>query len=727
MKYLPLFTLSLVLFCSLNVVSQTVSPTPPDEDVVKISTNLIQIDVTVTDKNGNVVTNLKPEDFEIYENGKSRDISNFSFVDLLTRQDDAAKIVENKNKQSAPVPSVKLSPEKVRRTYAIAIDDLGLSFSSMFFVKEAVKKFVNEQMQDGDLVAIIRTSGGIGALQSFTSDKRLLLAAAEKIRWNSQSRVGINSFEPFRESLKESLQGTKKLDGTTLDFSKEIEMENSSENDIASFRNQSFATGSLGALRYLIRGMEELPGRKAIIFLSEGFQIFSPDGISSGIGSPNQIADTMRLLADQANRASVVFYTLDPRGLDAPTATAADQITNIFDANTIAKMGDRENYFRNTQDSLRYLAYETGGFPFLNQNNILYGLKKASDDQRGYYLVAYQPEEETFDPQKTRFNKLTIKVKRPDLKVRYRSGFFGVSEEKIAERDKQSNPQIQLTNALVSPFGTSEIDLDVYSAFYRDEHKQRDFLRTLIYINPKDLKFSVNAKNLYESEFDIITAIFDANGAAATNSINTHTLQFTKERLASLQEKGIIYDLPVPVIKKGAYQFRVALRDKATGKIGAASQFVEIPDLDKKRLTVSNLVVRNYSIPEWRKVSLEPNALFSSTNTHLADTVKREFKKGSVMTYFCEIYNAKIKNGQSPQLLLQTKLFREGKMLMESDIAPIKTPDGEIQQSVPIFNSITLGTDLQAGDYALQVIVYDKLANGKKKLAYQSIDFEVVD
>lgn len=86
MKNLPLFVLILVLCLSPKIFSQTASPTPRnDEDVVKISTNLIQIDVTVTDKKGNVVTDLKPEDLEIYENGKLRNISNFSFVNLFQK------------------------------------------------------------------------------------------------------------------------------------------------------------------------------------------------------------------------------------------------------------------------------------------------------------------------------------------------------------------------------------------------------------------------------------------------------------------------------------------------------------------------------------------------------------------------------------------------------------------------------------------------------------------
>src|SRR5918912_27660 len=94
----------------------------------------------------------------------------------------AAVAAARKAPTAMPVPPVRLRPEQVRRTIALVVDDLGLSFESTAFVRQALKKFVDQQLQPGDLVAIIRTAGGIGALQQFTSDKRQLYAAIESIR-----------------------------------------------------------------------------------------------------------------------------------------------------------------------------------------------------------------------------------------------------------------------------------------------------------------------------------------------------------------------------------------------------------------------------------------------------------------------------------------------------------------------------------------------------------------
>ncbi|HEY8205276.1 MAG TPA: VWA domain-containing protein, partial [Pyrinomonadaceae bacterium] len=144
---------------------------PETEDVVRITTNLVQVDAVVTDKDGKIVTDLKPEEVEIFEDGRQQKITHFSYN--VTETAEPAKETKSTpaDKNAPPVPPSRLRPEDIRRTIALVVDDLGLSFESTYFVRRALKKFVDEQMQPGDLVAIIRTSGGMGALQQFTSDK----------------------------------------------------------------------------------------------------------------------------------------------------------------------------------------------------------------------------------------------------------------------------------------------------------------------------------------------------------------------------------------------------------------------------------------------------------------------------------------------------------------------------------------------------------------------------
>jgi VWFA-related protein len=704
------------------------APTPTDNDVVKISTNLIQIDVTVTDKKGAAVKGLTADDFEIYENGVKQNITNFSYFELPSLIENSGENESAKPRTALTLPPVKLRSEQVRRTYALIVDDLGLSFENIFFVRKAIEKFVDEQMQDGDLVAILRVSRGIGALQSFTSDRRLLKAAAGKLRWNSSSRGGIGSFDPIRTSLEEEIDGTKRSDGTVKSV-QGINQKAGSQARIGELYEMNTASGTLGAMNYVIRGMSELPGRKSLILFSEGFLTFDRNGFASD-GNPlpqiSMTAQYLRAVAEQANRSSVIIHTVDPRGLTIPDlmASAADDILPSA-TSSIRQLAVRDFDQRDQQNSLRYLAEETGGIAYVEQNNINKGIRKILDYQnRGYYLIAYAPDENTFDPEKNRFNKILVKVKRSDLKLQHRSGFFSVTDEKYVPQNQ--TPQQKLAAALVSPFGASGINIDLYSVFYND-YQNRNFIRSFIYIDPKDLTFALDSDGTYRTQFDVIAMIFDTNGVAASNKIHSQGLKFTKEELAVVRKKGILYNLTIPIIKAGGYQFRIAFQDTASGRIGAASQYIELPDLEKNRLTLSSLVLRSYTLEQWGKPSLGDNSgAKTSEKQILLDTVLRQFRRGSILNYYFMIYNAKTKAGQKPQLEIQTRLYRDGKLLMESAPSPIDVSGQNDPRRIEFFNTITLGTDLIPGEYVLQSIVTDKLAKQKNATAAQSVDFEIV-
>ena len=234
------------------------TPTPGGEDdVVKISTDLIQLDVTVTDAKGRIVTDLKPGEIEVYENGRKQKITNFSFISSASVSAEKQKGAKS-DPLAPPLPPTHLKPDQVRRTFALVVDDLSLSFESAYQTQRALRKFVNEQMEDGDLVAIIRTGAGIGALQQFTSDKRLLLAAIEKVRWNPNGTGGIGAFAPLQPTPMETL----KASGDDSVSDEDIQDEKNRINANNDFRNSTFITGTMGALKFVIEGMRELPDEK---------------------------------------------------------------------------------------------------------------------------------------------------------------------------------------------------------------------------------------------------------------------------------------------------------------------------------------------------------------------------------------------------------------------------------------------------------------------------------
>ena len=703
--FFAIFSVTLFL-PTVFVHAQTPPGTPPD-DLIKISTTLIQLDVTVTDKKGNVVTDLKPEDFEIYENGKRQEITNFSFisVDSKSESKEAAKR-QKPTKDSIPLPPVKLKAEQVRRTYALVVDDLGLDFANTFWVKEALIKFVNEQMEEGDLVAILRTGSGIGALQSFTSDKRRLLAAINKIKFNGQSRSGVSSFETIRPDYERGISpedNSSKNKETSSDIDALVR-------ELEDFRSENFAIGTLGALNYIIRGMRDLPGRKSVMVFSEGFVLNSKR--SENLMTTNRVFQAMRILADLANRSSVLIYTIDPRGLQEPTFTNAG---DDFGDGNLPFDHPRVLKFLQQQRSLRYLAYETGAIPYVNQNDVSIGIKRALADQSSYYLLGYQPDEDTFDPKKNKFNKLEVKVKRPDLKVRHRSGFFGVTDEKI--QTVAQTPRQKLGSALLSPFGASDVNLSLYP-IYTNEAKNGDMIQALVYIDARDLEFTVEKENR-KANFDIVAMTFGDNGAAISEVSKNYTFEVSDRVYQSMLEKGFVYTLRIPVKKSGAYQFRVALRDTASNKIGAASQFIEIPNV-KKRIYLSNLLLDNFTPVEWEKIKSGSSS--ESERSVLLDTALRRFKRGTILRYDYEVYNPR----RVQTLTAQMRLIRDGKVIYEENPTEIKTEGQTDFTRLASFGAVDFGTNLEPGAYILQVVITDPSAR-KKSFAAQFVEFEIVE
>ncbi|MDQ3323543.1 MAG: VWA domain-containing protein [Acidobacteriota bacterium] len=719
-------TLLCVFYFAFATTAQTPTPTPEtDDDVVKISTTLIQLDVTVTDRSGKIVTDLKPEDFEIYENGEKQNITSFSFVsNLKNAADEKTSNAKDKSAVPVPIPPTQIRPEQVRRTIALVVDDLTLSFESVHFVRRALKKFVDEQMRDGDLVAIIRTGGGIGALQQFSSDKRQLYAAIEKVRWNPAGGGKIGAFATIEPT---PLERAKSMG---MEISEEqLEAERNRERNTNDFQGSVFASGTLGALDFIVRGMQELPGRKSVMLLSDGFKLFTKD--ESGFTESSRILQSLRRLTDLANRASVVVYTMDPRGLQTLGLTAADDTSQQSSDQLEEKLSDRRNELFDTQEGLVYLARQTGGFPIINNNDISGGIRKILDDQ-SYYLLGYEPDADTFDPKTRRYNKLQIKVKNRDLRVRYRSGFFGVSDEQI-QKPANRTAQQQIMTALTSPFAANEIALRLNTLFGNDA-KTGSFVRSVIHVNAADLKFTDEPDGTKKAVFDVLAVSFGDNGTVADQISQSYTMTVTGERYRKVMGEGFVYFFTFPVKKPGAFQLRVAIRDSQSEKVGSANQFIEVPNLKKNRLTVSGIVLENLTAEQWQKSQNgTPNtaATAESAAVNAADpmnaTSLRRFRRGTILRYGTEVYNAKLAAAGQPNLTIQVRMFRDGKLVFDGRQVPLELFGQSDLQRIKSVGALNLGTEMQPGDYVLQIVTTDSLAKQKQKIATQFVQFEIVE
>src|SRR4030095_5243353 len=218
--------------------------------------------------------------------------------------------------------------------------------------------------------AIFHTGGNVGAWQQFSSDKRQLYAAIERVRWNPQGAGDSGAISAIRpRDLK-------------------IPGENASGVSPGEHRRQVAGGSMVGTLRYVVRGLRDMPGRKSVLLLSDGLVL---DSLMK-----------MRLdsLIDSANRASVVIHTMDARGLITLALQPQDNVQMLSNAarsvdvrglgrdvvEVDRMMTMRRKGFQASQDGLIYLAQETGGIAIRNTNDFSGGIQRVLDDQRGYYL-----------------------------------------------------------------------------------------------------------------------------------------------------------------------------------------------------------------------------------------------------------------------------------------------------------------------------------------------------
>lgn len=690
---------SLAILLSLSTFLPGLGQTPtqrPDEkdDVVKITTNLVQVDAVVT-KDGKPVTNLTADDFELYEDGRKQTITSFAYISNVANV--ASNTAASKrDKASADAPPVEpIQRDVARRIIAVVVDDLGMSAESMNQVRRRLRTFVTEELQPNDLVAIIRTGSDVGALQQFTNDKRMLNRAVDQLRWNVCSRMGLTVIQPV-----EALSG------------------NSCYYDSL--------TPTMKSLRFILDSMGRLPGRKSMILMSDTMPIMKNDWNGTGIPPVNDanlvgvpktdnfdpvqvganvtnMGGWLRRLAETAIRSSVVIYSVDTQGLQYTGIATSDAVNEALPQKIPSFSGvstDRSRMLQMNREGSERLAKQTGGFQVHNSND--FQLDRIVEDQSGYYLLGYRPTEETFNRQ---FHQIKAKVKRSGLTLRTRFGFWGVSEEDT-NRSRLS-AQDETTLALISPFAAQDVEVGL-NAFFSNGKAEGSIVRSFIYLNPKNLSF-VPANGRYETAVEVHGVLFGDNGAIAERVKHDIVLSLGEAEYQQAMRDGLPdavrlrFDMSAK--QPGSYQVRVAVRDRTSAKLGSAGQFVDVPDLNKKRVALSGIVLRHTGGAAQAAVMASPP--------------DRRFQGNSDLYASLVVYNP------TPGLTMQTKLFRDGKPLLANPPVPIEIkPDDSARKLIT--DAIHLAPELEPGDYYLQVAIIDTTSKDKRPAVSQWVHFEIV-
>ncbi len=712
---------ALLLF-SVPMLAQVQPQASPsgDDAVVKITSKLVQLDMIVVDKDGKQVRDLASSDFDILQDGKPQRITAFSYVNKENKPSPASVVTKAAEKSGAIPPPVKITASNAGRIITFIVDDgnCAASMVGMTAAREGIQKFVREQMEPTDMVAVYQTRSGSSVFQQYTNDKERLLKAASKVKWTPQGGCsGDGSFYDAARSntfIKIGPQGTSTV---TIETPEEKKIRESRED----LTKNNAVVGALGVIRYVVQGLQKIPGRKVVFLMSDGMSVRSRSG------ERLTAADIMRDLTDLSNRASVVFNTIDVRGLFDPRMIEARDEVYADDDTMMATTNignDREDQVRNSQVGLDFIARETGGRFYQGSNFLDVPIKKAMSYETGYYLLAYEPDDDTFKSKK--FNKIEVKVKREGLKVVSRTGFLGFITESAKPKRRSENSE--LYEAIASPLPVPGLDVEL-TAYFGNSQEAGNFVRSFFHLDGSELKFVDDAAGMKKAVFDVVAVTMNEKNDVVDEFNRTHTLRLPAAAMPFIVQNGLVYSADVPIKKPGTYNFRVAVRDGTTKVLGSAGQMVTIPDLKKSGLYVSGLTIAEVDSAGKFELPATPTALtaFVLPRTMSVPAI-RKFRRGSTLAYAYTVYNAKLDTGAAaPRLTVQMNLYKDGNPVIEGTAQPAELRNQTDWSRINDFAYVRLRPDIEAGEYTMQIIVRDSSPGAKNAVSSQWVDFQIVD
>jgi VWFA-related protein len=708
----------------------------PDE-VLKVNTELVQTSVMVFDKQGRFVDGLRPEQFELRVDGKPQAISFFDRVTAGSATEAAQ--ISSVGRSDAGAQGKKESATgrtTGRRVIIFFIDDLHLSLSSVGRTRQTLLHFVNNIMGPDDLAAIASASGQIGFLQQFTDHKGVLRLAVSKLNHRPYSVLD-SSREVVPMSEYMALTIERKDDPKVFGFfvgeclknapgvkssgaypRQSCEAEVKSRARLILLQAASVTANTYYALESLIKSSTSLPGRKLVFFISDGFLLDT--------GPRANTRDKLGQITDSARQAGAVIYSIDARGLvsgmpDATTSGAVDP-NGSLDSALLRELPA-------TQDALNALAADTGGRALFNVNYFENWISRVIQETSNYYLLAWQPTTE--EQRGGRFKRIEVGIiGRPELTVRLPRGFLAGRNDRVASNIKTSSATTTQGSMTASSGAKNEKATGIssttsaaasgnnlptrLSVSFVDAPNVGALLMTSVQVTTDAVGYGNDGKQ--SAAIDVAGVVMDDHGKQAGSfktRLNVSPLSVGNQG----ENSGVVYNHKLP-LKPGIYQVRVAARDDHSGRVGSAAQWIEIPDLKQRRLTMSSLLVGGQFLDSARKTSGKPGAA-----EQVQFSVDRRFKLGSNLNFLTIIYNAGrgTAGNPAPELEAQIRILREGQAIVTSPLKKIRIDAATDLARIPYGADIALKS-LPAGRYLLQVTVSDRITNAS---ASEQIAFEI--
>jgi VWFA-related protein len=695
-------------------------PAGPDE-VVRVSSELVQTDVMVFNKQGDFVDNLKPEQFELKVDGKPQPIAFFERVEAGAVNEDAQLAAARGGARPASRAAGAPIPLDRGRTVVFFVDDLHLSAGSAARTRQALLRFIEEELGQNDEAAVASASGQVGFLQQFTDDRTVLRAAVGRIQPRAYNLRDGQSPPMSEVHALAVVRGDSGVIGYFVDAilrempqtPREI-AENTVRGRARDIMRQSaqITNNTLYSLEALVRYSAPLPGRKLLFFISDGFILDTNE---------DSTRERMRRITDAAARAGVVIYSMDPAGLRTGVADASAEVT--FDPTgrlSSAESGE----VRNKQEPLHTLAADTGGRALINTNSMGTAVDGALKETSRYYLLAWRPEG---GERAAKFRRIEVSVRgRADVNVMVRRGFYvgeappeaEARDAKKRKRDESKTPAAaaesavdrELRSALGAARPLSALPASLSVGFV-DTPDEGAVANVSICLDPEASEL-LGAQADGRAALDVAGVIYDDRGQFVTGFKQGVSVA---RRAAGAEPREQIVQSHQVKLGPGLYQVRVAVRDQQTRRAGSAVEWIEIPNFKKGQFAISSIFLAERTTTE---------ATDKLTTEQLSEgvllNVGRRFSRGSWMRFVAFIYNAS-KGAARPDVALQVQVFRDDQPVMTAPLSKVNSEGAADATRLPYAAEIPLNT-LPTGRYVLQLTAIDRAA---KTTARRRIDFTV--
>jgi VWFA-related protein len=632
-----------------------------DDDVIKVTSNLVSLDVIVKDKKGKAITDLKPEDFTVVENGVPQKIQFFDST--LTSSNESAQPTTATDSTG---PKPRIPTGFPRNIIALVLDGQSTELANLKHVREGTMKYIRERITDSDSVALFSISGGLKLLQPFTQDKAKLIAAVDKAYDSSivsksaearelsenisslRDQIGGGSTEPIAATPAGGAAGSSAAQRMIAQRVLEQYIQ------LRSSLSAQQTRPVLAALAAISEGLRPIPGKKTLVMFSQGFV------------APETLDWQVQSTIDIANRANVAIYIIDSGGLSGGTpksgALVAGSPLGAISAATDmehrrrAAAGEsvfditRQEGLNRQQDLLYRIAEDTGGHFIKNTNDIAAGLERIDTEIRSRYTLAYRSTNQNFDGS---FRKVKIEVRRPDTNVLTRPGYYAIPPSQIV-------PLSPDDRKLLANFATLQAQptLPLFLQLNSFLTREGVYLVPLSFeIPPAAVKFDRQGEK-QRLQLEVLGVVrAEGDDKILSRLGGNFDVALTAQQYESILNDKIFYRQDIQLYA-GNYTVDLIVKDRLSGKAAAKREKLVLP-IDSSDFYATDAVLSRHAEP--LKQSARNGDVLSEGNVQIRPSPSREFHSTDSLIIFFKLYNAAVvRETGKPLVRVTVTLMKDG-------------------------------------------------------------------